>query len=94
MTEDALQARLDFLQREYDALKAQLKAVNWVAPILGALSFGGAPWSLWIPVGGVCFAASIWMATHYIGRTHVLETEERINDTRAHMGLGPVAFKH
>lgn len=92
MTESNLQARLDLLQREYDALHSQLKAVNWIAPIMGILSLGGFFYSFWVPVSGVSVAASIWMATHYIGRTHVHETEERINDTRAHMGLPPIEF--
>jgi hypothetical protein len=92
MADENLKARLELLQREYDALHSQLQAVNWIAPILGGLSLGGAAYSFWLPVAGVSVAAAIWMATHYIGRTHVHETEERINDTRAHMGLEPIVF--
>jgi hypothetical protein len=88
-----LKARLDLLQGEYDRLQTELKTVNFLAPALGAASLVGLFWAWWIPVFGVFIALSIWLATHYIGRTHVLETEERINDTRQHMGLPPIQFQ-
>ncbi len=94
MKDDPAQtARLELLQREYDHLQAELKTVNFLAPALGAASFVGLFWAWWIPVFGVFIALSIWLATHYIGRTHVRETEERINDTREHLGLPPVQFQ-
>ena len=85
LSEAELNARLAFLQREYDALQSQLKVVNWIAPLLFTASLFGAFYSWWMIPFGAFVASSVWIATHYIARTHVRETEERVADPRAHL---------
>lgn len=76
------QARLVRFERELAELHAQKRMIDRVAPgiaVAGLLGFG-VHWA--IPLGCATFAGILWAVTRYIRYTHVLETEERILDTK------------
>lgn len=84
------QKRLERFEQELATLHAQRKMIDRLAPGIAVFGLVGFFIHWLVPVAAILFAGILWSVTRYIRYTHVMETEERISDTRRILGMPKV----